>query len=1219
MKKSLTMLMMALVSLLSATISYGQASTDFAGKLLSVGDNVTSLQTGKWYFIYNASTNRFIKEGSGNKLTTTTTSPNGQDAEANRGYLVQLEAAEQEGQYYLKTGMGNYFCNFTTKVNYGTSATTEAKYVYAISAFNDNAGHWLLQSNPNNANGLKYYLQSTASLIASNTTGSLNGDRDWQLCEATLGKATDLKGKEYVQYVLNKGGLIRLTNRRKTGYSLADNGEKTVGQVNNKNTLQQVWVLEKSGSAYTLKNAETGRYLNDDDNFRSPSNSANNLYIQYSPNNSGTSSWINISEDSKFSGNVCLNLNGDSPTTLYKWACSGDAGSDWTISIVENYTIDQVRDHLAGSSGYAAEVSESAYYRLVCTTYGRVITENTADNSISGESPDDSKINQLWRFVKTGTTYQIKNALTDRFIQRQNGSLSSTYKTTTSNTSNTTAFTLKRTDDAWNNTWTITDASSVGLHCASSQSYNIVGWYTSAEASIWAFERVDITAEEIEEARGGLSAFKDLQANVPNLQKALNNLFTDKACTTLKSEIQGLSDEELTQNADYASLNADMQAMVLKVKNNTWAIATDATTNYSTSYDKFFRVADYRVYSNYQKMSWNEYCGQSNAYGKLSNPTGIVANAGDILYIYVDQDPKSDCTLQIEACPTSGVPGEHQTGATQNLQAGLNVIRYADQQQLYIFYQLNDPEKYLADYPDIRIHIEGGQLNGYWDATRGMTNQDWKLMQEAGLLHASPVLNLKTKHLVFAMQTDGVINAVKRSHTQAKDAEEDIEKLMRIWDMIPTNEESYQGLEGLEGRYNNIWNCFSVNYNYMFATTYGTYYHEDTLPSVMNYYSMTHQSDGNEGGSMWGPSHEMGHNHQAAICLIGTMEASNNLFSNINQFEQGVSTTRYKSPVGNFADFNAGKCWNARDITVSTRMFFQLYLYFHALHNDDTFYPRLFQAMRKDPINKQGDGWDNSLVSGENSGGYRSYGRQDYLKFAKKVCDIAQADLSEFFEAYGMFVPEDNVFVGDYANYFVTTTQKDIDDAKAYMQKYPKKLGNIMFIDDHIATKQAADANNKFEAVPASSGLKVNCCTYDGSKMGTAGETGFYEDFLKEPTNRQFTYTQKMSSPYTVTVMGEGAIGYKVYDTEGKLVLLSNSHTFSMSYDLRKAGFTVKVALSNGEDVDAPKYNASAIQDILSDETENGKQEIFDLQGRRLKNIHRAGLYIINGQKTLVR
>lgn len=1179
MKKYLPLLLLALMSILGSPVCLAQATTDFSGKLFSVGENASNLETGKWYFLYNASTSRYVVEGEGNTLGVTATSPNKLNAATHLGYLVQLEAAEKEGQYFIKTGLGNYYCNVTSQKNNGTSATTDERYVYAISKFNETEGHWVVQSNPNNANDLKFYLQASATNVAAGMSmGMLNGDRDWFFREVKLTSADELKGRDYVNYVLGQGGLVRLTNRRRSNYSLADNGTNTVGQPNNKKTLQQVWVLEKKGSGYTLRNGETGRFLNDDDNFRSPSNSATSLYIQFSPNNSGESSWINISEDSKFKGNVCLNLNGDSPTTLYKWTCEGDAGSDWTITQVTEYTLEEVQEHLNGNSKYVSELKEDEYYHIVCTLYDRVITESTSENTLNGIAANREKINQIWRLKKKGNEYQIQNALTDRYIVQQNGAFSKTYKTS-ANTANT-SFVIYRTDDQWNNTWLIADTRSVGLHCASTQSYNIVGWYTDADASVWAFEKVDITQEEIDAAKASMNEYNTLLSNISSYQKVLDKLFSDKACTTLRSEIQALSDEELAQNQDFASLNDDMKAMVLKIKNDAWVVNTDASTGYSKSLEKFFRMADYRVYSHYQKMTENGYAGQSNSYGKLSNPTGIVAAAGDIIYIYVERNSSSDCTLQLEACNTEGNPGDHQTGSVMTLKAGLNVIQYSEPKQLYIFYQLNDPKKYLADYPDIKIHIEGGQVTGYWDATRNMTNEDWQLMKKSGFLSISPVINLKTKHLVFAMDSGEVLKAITAAHNQTGDKMEDVEKLMRIWDTIVANEEYYQGLEHLEGRYNNIWNAFSIDYNYMFATTYGTYYNLSTIGTVMNYYAWTHQGEGNEGGALWGPSHEIGHNHQKAINMVGTTESSNNLFSNINLFEQGVSTTRYKSPIENFSCFNNKQPWNARDISVSTRMFFQLYLYFHVMHNDDTFLPRLFKALRQDPINPQGAGWDNSLVSGDNVGGYRSNGREDYLKFAKKVCDVAQADLSEFFEAYGMFIPVENYFVGDYSNYFVTTTQKDIDEAKAYMKKYPKKLGNIMFIDDHIATNQEANANNKFEAVPAADGKKVNCCTYSGSKMGSAGDTGFYQEYTDKYQNDGYYYTQRLVSPYTVTIRGKGAMGYKIYDMDGNLVMLSNTNQFDMSKDLFKAGFVIKAAEANGYDVIVPKGNTHLAVDV---------------------------------------
>ena len=120
-------------------------SQEWEGKILSVGENVTTLQTGEWYFLYNPSTLSFTKEGTGNTLNPTTTSPDGLDASSGAGYLVQLEATGTEGKYYLKSGLGNYYANVTPSKNYGTNATVAAKYAYTIAQIGS-AGHWSLKS-----------------------------------------------------------------------------------------------------------------------------------------------------------------------------------------------------------------------------------------------------------------------------------------------------------------------------------------------------------------------------------------------------------------------------------------------------------------------------------------------------------------------------------------------------------------------------------------------------------------------------------------------------------------------------------------------------------------------------------------------------------------------------------------------------------------------------------------------------------------------------------------------------------------------------------------------------------------------------------------------------------------------------------------------------------------------------------------------------------------
>ncbi len=820
------------------------------------------------------------------------------------------------------------------------------------------------------------------------------------------------------------------------------------------------------------------------------------------------------------------------------------------------------------AQNYATELKDGSYYRVSSPSYTLYMTE-VDGNSVKSVALDETNYAQIWKLNKKGSGFVFQNALTGRNIQSQ--TTTSAYYTT-----GTTAYALYPAKvSGSSDTWTIANSSSdgSGLHTASSQGYNVVRWSTNADASRWQFEEMTVSEEELEKARAPYEAFNELTKNKSTFQSKLRNLFVDYACTTLKDEIQALSDDELAANEDFAALNADMQAMVLKIKNDTWQQFTNATTGYTAGYEKFFRIADYKIYSHFQNMCNGSNFQMSNSFGKLSGPTGIVAQKGDIIYVYVDASPKSNCTLQLEAVGTNGVPGDNRTGSVSALTRGLNVFMFSEQKMLYIFHQLDDTSKKLANYPDIKIHIEGGSLHGYWDATRGMTDADWALLQQDLLKeNVCKNLNLKTEHLVFAMDNKLVKECEPKN----------IEGLMRIWDMIPVNEERYMGVEDFEGRYRNIWNVFSINYNYMFATTNGTYYNETTLPTIMNYANMR------KPGNLWGPSHEMGHNHQASINVIGTTESSNNMFSNINTFEQGIQTTRRQISADVFWELGKETPWLKRSIWNTTSMFFQLYLYFHAQHHDDNFLPNLFRKMRKNPINK-GTSTPNVTyvnVDGETVTGTVNVatGAKDYLHLAKMICDVAQADLSEFFEAYGMFIPVSKMHVGDYSNYLVTTTQAEINSAKAYMQKYPKKLGNIMFIEDHILPMKAADPNNKFEGIPDASGKKTNNLgqhnevgEYKNLPIGDVGDFEEFDGRTEYCTNNDYCTI----SNNNITFKGEGYIGHKFYDQNGNLIWATNASKnvpmpTGLARRIQNGEVTIVAAEANMTDVPCPYYKSGS-------------------------------------------
>lgn len=980
-------------------------------------------------------------------------------------------------------------------------------------------------------------------------------------------------------------GLIRLKSKRTSWYLSTETRGSATTTAKSDSKLSQVWILEPYDGGYYIRSANTGEYLQAD--YTAPASGKSRLYIRKSPNATNSVLFWNISSKSDFSGSSFLNTN----TSHALFSYYMDDGCEWYIEAEKKFTEDEVLTSLSKSSSFTSNLKDGAYYRLH-SIYSRVLTEGS---DLSTKELDDTNYSQYWQLHRSAKGWSLQAAITQKYILRQTQT-STPYHVGATQIS----FNINASGDKWDTCWTISYGTDWGgLHDSQSQGHSVVYWDYTSEASSWHLEEVELDEKVLEQIRNQQAGYDEMVKNKTIFQQHLDNLFDDKACTTLKSGIQMLSDEALADNEDFAALTADMQAMVQKVKNDTWQQFSDQTSGYTAGYERFFRMASYMPYSNYQKMADVNNFTMSTAFGRLSNPTGIVANAGDIVYVYVESAPKTGATLMMEAVSTDGVAGDHPTGETTSLKAGLNLLRYSEQKMLYVFYQVNDPQQMLDGFPNLTIHIEGGQLQGYWDATRGMSNADWKLLQQ-DLLKACPVLNLKTPHLVFCMGCD----LVKKSEPT------EMEGLMRIWDRIVENEERYMGVEDFRGRYRNVWNAFSGASSYMHSTTYGTWYHESTIPTVMNYQKMT------QPGNLWGPSHEIGHNHQGSINVIGTTESSNNMFSNINTFEQGIITSRRQLPVDVFCELGKGTRWLERNIWQTTGLFYQLYLYFHVQKHNEQFLPDLFRALRKNPIDKNG-----------------GKGNTDYLHLAKTMCDVAQADLSELFEAYGMFVSGDKIHVNDYADYYVTTTQADINAARSYMQQYNRKLGNIMFIDDHIEPMKSADPNNIFEGVPAThNGLKKNnldqhneVAEYQKLPIGEAGD---YELFTSDAPDVTDDYYSLSVDGKTITFHGTNFAGHKFYDGEGRLLWATNARTVELPQvviDYGISNVTIVTAMYNMKDAPCMTQPTALFPKPSSNPEDGGYYQVFNIQGQYVSDMTtttdlsnlspKHSIYIVNQKK----
>lgn len=226
----------------------------------------------------------------------------------------------------------------------------------------------------------------------------------------------------------------------------------------------------------------------------------------------------------------------------------------------------------------------------------------------------------------------------------------------------------------------------------------------------------------------------------------------------------------------------------------------------------------------------------------------------------------------------------------------------------------------------------------------------------------------------------------------------------------------------------------------------------------------------------------------------------------------------------------------------------------------------LFRRLRKDPLNHSKGSQDNPTPA---SG--------DYLKFAVKCAEVAQEDLSEFFEAYGFFRPYDLKYVGDYGDYYVTCTQEMADDAKAKIKACGKPNGNILFVENHIKhePQQDHDGNLLYDA-QGNVLLRTDYDTEDA--VGKCGDVGSYSEYVAGNYANGYTYTR---SGNTITMTGEGAVGYKVYDKDGNLLYFANTNSFvlpqTVADKLAETGqkMVLKVAQADGSDVTLPAADAT--------------------------------------------
>jgi hypothetical protein len=481
---------------------------------------------------------------------------------------------------------------------------------------------------------------------------------------------------------------------------------------------------------------------------------------------------------------------------------------------------------------------------------------------------------------------------------------------------------------------------------------------------------------------------------------------------------------------------------------------------------------------------------------------------------------------------------------TNVLTSGLNVVKIPDTEgddrmlfiQYYVDTDSSATSKKLADYPNVPIHIEGGYVNGYFDLSRH-TDEDWRDMTQNMMKHYS--VQVLGERVLFHMELANVLKACPNTITDA----------IKWWDECVKWQHELMGADKYYDRWNDlIMAKDGYEGMFMYATETYTYYEHYTLPDILPWEKVYADP-----GQMWGPAHEIGHVNQNAINVVSCTEATNNLFANAQIFRTGKTTTRGNGLSVCREDFSNKLPFPLRgsDIIAKSRMFFQLYLYFHAAGKDTTFWPRVFEALRKNPLDKGPK--DRNWTS-------LTQAKDDQLRFAEVCCEVAQMDLSEFFEAWGMFEPMTDAGVGDYENFIVNLTREEAEASRARMQRYAKKGGHLIFIEDRIKPSPRTDG-------VAGNRLDFN----DEFAIGKMGNTGQWSDYIDESVKAEGYYFARSQNSISIKKSADanGALGFKLYHANtGELLDFNNDYKLTVPVAHANAPLKVVATQADGSNVE---------------------------------------------------
>ena len=1046
--------------------------------------------------------------------------------------------------------------------------TNPGKYYIKPATGKDAADYWVISTNENFEG--KTLWHNGGSGLVQNWEGLTNENNFWKFEPLTGEDLTTAQQMESSWAKLEKGftalntfrngGLYRVKGKSNRYWTTdaSSHALKTTDQTSSTD-FASVWFVERNGDGFALRNALTGRFL--------PNATANQNVALAQTNNQvwfdfkkTSDNYYHISASNSFKNGECFveadnhNIvggNAMSFTTKQNEAQHRtdttfflNTASEWEFQPASDVSIESIKELLRKNSHGVYEPAEGKYYIIRNVAYpNRVLTTYPhLDNVLRTEGRNEREMGQVWTLKKVNSQWAICNVVNNEYVGNSTPQ-SQSFKMVSSPA----PFTLQPMDQLLPN-FAFIVRNGVSLHSANSKGFEVVNWNENTIASQWQLEEVNLDNKALTEYKQKLEDRKRLNADYAQLNEKLQQFFEDYACTQLKANYKTMGKAEFKAALNAQDLPQSLIEMALRVKSDTW---NDKNAD-ANKYEKYFRIQEYQAYSHPQKWANDNKLMPTNfgQYSQLTNPTGITIPEKELVLLFVDHDTPAKCFLQAEL-----VQGKNKTGTTFNLHKGVNTIYANELSHLYINYMMDDVNLKYTELPKIRIHVEGGRANGYFDATK-MKNEDWNKLRDLkqyGFFN-DDVIRLKSKHTIHSLSLSGVEEQQKQGNWIYNGVDKGITGVLEKWDWVHEIEQDFFRPEQFAGRFNCL--MFNTDAAGLYAFPYGTFI--GTVSTTFSYKEWAKGGQYDDGGNLWAVVHETGHHYQKLFNLARCLESSNNLWSNIALWKRGASVSRLQAPQKLFNRFNnKNYSWLDMDLGDRTRMYWQLWLYYVELGHKPNFFKDLFAKFRENPINF-------------------SNAKTDYLRFAQYCSEIAQEDLTEFFDFYGFFNKvgnnvtykyNDDFYDKAYGGATINISQEDIDACKTAMAKFPKKNTNLIFIDERIRKTPATYEGHKEG--------EMRWGTIGGMDPGdnrVFGDVGHYEDFGNDKQAGTTAAPQSvLLDGRTVRIQGTGAVGYKVYDETGKLVMVANANDFLIPEKLDLSKISIKVIGGSRNEVEVIK------------------------------------------------